>query len=233
MRKSGLLIVVSVLVMTAALVLLRGVMQHSGGEAAKVGHGLPWQIEPVEGSIKVFNLTLGQSTLTDAMTVFGDDHQLAIMLKPDQAASLEMYFPSLRLGALSGKLIIVADMNAGEVEQFLQQAKKADRLETGAKKVSLIAEQKSKAMTHAIKAMTFVPTARLDENIVLQHFGPAAQIMELSETVKAYLYPRTGVHIIVNSKGKDFIEYSHPKAFSDVPQVLLKRLTTLDEQANN
>ena len=208
MKKIVFIIIALAIVLLLTLVNLQRT-EHS--EPALIQHGLPWQIALVEGKPRTFFLTLGVSTLSDAEKTIGDDYELAIMAV-DKTAALEMFYPSFNAGPFTGKLILVADIHAAALRTLMDESPKYKMLETGVKKMQLAFAQKSIALEQRIKSMTFAPVARLDKALVEQHFGKAHSQRKVSEHEHHLFYPHLGLRIIINEKGKDFIEYTLPFA---------------------
>lgn len=175
--------------------------------AKAVEHGLPWQVEIIDNKPKVFHLTVGESTLGDAVTLIGDDHELAIMSKDDSAA-LEVYFPLFTTGPITGKLVLVADIADTDLRHLIDNVPNYKMLETGVKKMDVEFSQQAEALNYPIKSITFAPVAQLTRGLVIQHFGKPSSLEKISESEVHVFYQNLGLRIIVNNDGKDFIEYS-------------------------
>ena len=103
------------LVLLAAAVLLGPVVWqflHFDPRAVPAS-GLPWQIDILPGGeARVFDLTLGRSTLSDARARFGIDMQVAVVAEPDETGNVEGYYEAITAGFVAGKLIVTADLPA-------------------------------------------------------------------------------------------------------------------------
>lgn len=174
----------------------------------KPAQGLPWQVNIVDHTVQVFSLTLGQSTLQQAIDLVGDDFELAVMARTKEQGSLELYFPLFTSGRLKGKLVVVADLNADEIANFIDNARKVKHLETGVKKYAFFPAQYPQLMNTTIKAITFAPVAGLNDELVRTRFGEPQSVKVIDDKIRHYLYPQKGMVVIVNQSGKDFVEYS-------------------------
>ena len=180
------------------------------GVEADARQGLPWQINKLASGVQVFSLTLGSTTLQQAIEVLGKDFELALMARPNELGSVELFYPRFVSGMLKGKLIVVVDVDAGQIATFLDNTNKVKHLETGAKQYVFVPAQHPELMQASIKAITFAPVARLNDEMVRSRFGEPSSINVIDEDISHYLYPEKSVVVIINQAGKDFIEYSLP-----------------------
>ena len=186
------------------------------------GEGLPWQIVPLEnGSSRVFGLTLGTSTLNDARKQFGDSPQVAVIGQREEPGSLEAYFESVRLSFLTGKVILTAELSQDMVNAMRQRSIKTDYMESTTRRSTLNAVDLELAMDTPIRAITFIPSINLDEATVLQRFGQPAERIRSSDTAEHFLYPGKGLDIVIDSKGKELLQYVAPKYFARLRDPLL------------
>jgi len=65
----------------------------------------------------------------------------------------------------------------------------------------------------AVRAITFMPTFDLDEEITRARFGLPAEVLPVSAQEQHLLYPETGLDIVLNADGKDVLQYLSPEDF--------------------
>lgn len=197
---------------------------NSKGEAVT---GLPWQvaIEP-DGSTRVFGLVPGKSTLLDAHQYFGEG-ETALVGASDETGSLELYFDTVTLaGAITGKLIVTADLPAATLAAMRERAVATEYMKTGNSKKSTLAEADLPAANGArILAIAFIPSANLDDAIVVQRFGSPAERVTTSATASHLLYPERGIDILLDQEGKEIIQYVAPKDFARLRDPLVAATT--------
>ena len=183
-----------------------------------ITHGMPWQIElPAPGASRVFGLTLGgekPSTLTDAQRAFPELLKLALLAPPEQPLALEAYFETVAIGPLSGKLVLTVAATTAELEAMRDKAAKTDHLETGIRKFTLNEADRLRAENMPLAGIVFIPAARLDESIILQRFGAPAERIRQGETLEHFLYPDKGLDLVLDSKGKEVLQYVAPAGFA-------------------
>ncbi|MFC1774454.1 hypothetical protein ACFL3A_14080 [Pseudomonadota bacterium] len=184
--------------------------------------GLPWQIEVLpEGRSKVFGVTLGQSTLGDAREQLGEDMTLAIIVAPGQGiGALEMFYSRYKAGVFSGKLVLAADLEPETVAQLMERAVKAGYMDSGARKFTLHPEDLPVAFQAPLASMAFIPTMNIDEASAIKRFGPATETIRASEQVAHLLYPDKGLDLIINTDGKEVLQYVAPRDFERLREPL-------------
>lgn len=215
---TGLKVAATVFVLLVAMLLAQMLFAPPREAAPTMTHGMPWQIElPGPGQSRVFGLTLGggaASTLADAQRLSAESPKLALLAPQDAPATLEAYFESVSLGALTGKLVLSIAAAPGELEAMRSNAVKTDHLETGIRKYVLHEADRQRAERLPLAAIAFIPSARLDEAIILQRFGTPAERIRQGETLEHFLYPAQGLDIVLDSKGKEVLQYVAPAEFA-------------------
>ena len=191
-----------------------------------ITHGLPWQIEfPAPGASRVFGLTLGgpaPSTLADARRAFPGESTLALLAPTDQPLALEAYFDSVSAGPLLGKLVLNLSVSPGDLDAMRDRAAKTDHLETGIRKFTLSEADQLRADALPLAGIVFVPSARLDDAVILQRFGAPAERIRQGETLEHFLYPAKGLDVVLDAKGKEILQYVAPVDFDRLRAPLVK-----------
>lgn len=183
-----------------------------------ITHGMPWQIEmPEPGQTRVFGLRLGgakPSTLADAQRTFPEIAKLALLAPPEKPLALEAYFDSVSIGPLAGKLVLSIAAAPAELDAMRARAAKTDHLETGIRKFVLNETDRERAANLPLAGIVFIPAAGLDESIVLQRFGAPAERIRQGDTLEHFLYPGKGLDLVLDSKGKEVLQYVAPADFA-------------------
>lgn len=215
---TGLKVAAGVLVLLVAMLLAQMLFPSRSDPTPAVTHGMPWQIElPGAGQSRVFGLTLGggaASTLADALRLSSEAPKLALLAPPDAPLALEAYFDTVSFGPLSGKLVLSIAATASELEAMRDKAAKIDHLETGIRQFTLNDLDRQRAERLPLAAIVFIPAARLDEAIILQRFGAPAERIRQGETLEHFLYPAKGLDVVLDSKGKEVLQYVAPADFA-------------------
>lgn len=184
--------------------------------------GLPWQIEVLaDGTSRVFELTIGQSTLADARSRFGEG-EMALVAAPGEAETLEYYFDTVTAGAVTGKMIVTAELGAEAIAAMRQRATKTEYMKSNTKKSTLAETDQPAALAAPIRALTFVPSINLDEAMITQRFGQPAERIKSGNNLEHLLYPDRGLDIRLDSEAKEVLQYVAPRHFNGIREPLLK-----------
>jgi hypothetical protein len=185
--------------------------------------GLPWQIDILpDGFSRVIGLTPGVSMLENAEVKLGAEAQVAMIVAPGESGSLEAYFDTVKLGFVSGKLILTLETTLEGREGMLKRAVKAEYMESTTRRVMLADSDIRSLKAAKISAISFIPSAQLDEVVVLQRFGVPGERIKSSEHTEHFLYPEKGLDLRLDSKGKELLQYVAPRDFSRLRDPLLE-----------
>ncbi|MDR1849119.1 MAG: hypothetical protein LBQ75_03685 [Zoogloeaceae bacterium] len=183
--------------------------------------GLPWEIEQDEsGQTRVFGLSPGVSTLNDVMAQFGSQMELALMVAANiptgqeaRDAALEAYYNQIALGFVQGRLILTLDAPPSMIVSMLERSVKGEYMRNGSRRFGLHPDDVRLAATLPLAALTLIPNAHLDHETIVLRFGTPAAILPVGETLHHYLYPDKGLDIVLDSKGKEVLQYVAPADF--------------------
>ena len=184
--------------------------------------GLPWQIETLPGGeARVFGLTLGKSTLADARTRFGPEMQLAVIAEPDERGNVEGYYEGVTAGFVAGKLIVTADLPATVLAGMRERAPKTQYMQSTTRRATLAPADVAAALAAPIRGLAFIPSAQLDEAVILERFGQPAERIRVNEHLEHLLYPAKGLDLVFDSKGRELLQYVAPARFEALRAALL------------
>lgn len=182
---------------------------------AGAGAGLPWQIDMrPDGLITVLGLTPRISTLHDASALFGDEPDLALILPRDESPTLEAYWRSVHAGFITGRLLLTSHLDDARIAAMVERAGEPERMENSAmRRARLASGDLPEAMAAPIRAITFIPTAELDADVISTRFGPAASTREDDGGMRHFLYPERGLSISLAGNGDAVLQYVAPADF--------------------
>ncbi len=192
--------------------------QATGASAAA---GLPWQIEvqPGGGS-RVMGLTLSTgpdaSTLADVRRLFGADAQIAVIAAPGESGSLEAFVDPAQLGFISGKLVVTARLDAATLKGLRERAVKSDFMESATRKYTLASADEALALKAPIASLSFIPQAGLNAQAILDRFGEPARRVQSNGHLEHFLYPDKGLDVVLDTEGKELLQYVPPSAFDQL-----------------
>lgn len=183
--------------------------------------GLPWQIGlDGQGRSQVFDLHLDETRLADAQTHFASDLTVAVVVSRQKAPALEAYVDSFRAGFITGKLVLAFDADPAWLERVPDRAASHEISEGGRSvRYKLTADDLAQAGSARLVALSFIPSARLDEDVVRQRFGTPTERLSGAEGELQLLYPASGVAVALpptqgeGAKAKSLIQYVAPAQF--------------------
>jgi hypothetical protein len=197
------------------------VMRPPADEPSLRGQDMPWRIVPTgDGSITVFGLTLGQSTLNDAVVKLGRRYELGLFRAPGGPIALEAYFRDTVVGGLNAKLVVTGDLDQETLAAMLERGPPGKNLPDGTEKRPLSEADTATALTAPIGSITFAPYVQLDEALVLKRFGqPDERIQVEGDT--HWLYAQSGLDLIIDPRGRGILQYLPPRDFQRLRAPLL------------
>ncbi len=196
------LLALLIIVLLAAGLLFFDSSEQSGDEQPndETVTGLPWQIDKLPGGVtRVFGITLGQTTLAEAIELMGDDMKLAIIAAPHESGTVEAYYSHHSAGPITGKMILVLDIAPDALAPLRERAFQ----DGGTRRYHLHPDDLPVAYRAPVRVINFLPSFNLDEDIVQARFGVPAEIMQIDEQQQHWFYPDKGLDLILNVDGKE------------------------------
>lgn len=219
------ILVVGFLVIAVSLLTPIPVDKESSSQDRPATQFLPWQIEPTEqGSVRVFGLTLGESTLQEAEDLYHGGAKVSLFVSLDGQHKVEAYFDKVILGGFSAQLVMVMALSEEQQAAMFQRGARLSNLGDGRKKVTLTGEDLQTVFAAPIASLAYLTRARLDDELLLKRFGePAQRIREAENNTTHWLYPEWGLDVALNDGGRAVLQYVSPNKFSELVAPLLEQ----------
>lgn len=185
---------------------------------------LPWHIEhPAPDVVRVFGLTLGQSTANEAEQRFREEAKPSLFRSSNGKLVVEMFFEQVNLAGLKSRIVIGIAVPDGELQGIYERGLRMSSTGGGNdKKITLAPEDVARVRALPIDSLTYMPTMRLEEGIFSKRFGqPSQRIKEKASGAVHWLYPQNGLDITLGGEEKPVLQYVSPKDFSKLTQPLL------------
>jgi hypothetical protein len=217
--KFALSLIAFILVALIVPFLVPGIGKQEGVDPNK---NLPWQIETDgQGGSAVFGLRPGVSTLAEVRQQLCPEIEVAIIAEPNEAGALEGYCSQVPLGFVLARVIVTAELAPERLAAMRERALKSKNMESATRKITLHPDDLLAAEQLPVKAIAVIPAVNLDEETVVQRFGPPGERLVVSEERVHLLYPAKGLDILVDSKGKELLQYVAPRHFATLRDPLL------------
>jgi hypothetical protein len=178
----------------------------------------PWKIEStIDGSIKIFQVHIGVSTLGEFIQRYRVLPELTLFVAPAGDAVIEAYFDSLTLGGIKAKVILSLNVNKTTLDEMYNRGIRISTLGSGTRKVDLSSDDVNRLNVVAISGITYIPSINLDDALVQKRFGePKQKITDSSSGAVHWLYPELGLDIALSEKDKEIFQYVHPQDFDKI-----------------
>ena len=191
-------------------------------DASHKSQGLPWQIEKTaDNNTRVFNITLGKTTLQEAEKILLGDGEISLFHAPDNSYSLEAYFDKVDIAGLTAKMILVMDLPQEELDKMYQRGVRISKSGSGSNKVNIATPDLHRTREAPIASITYLPSINLKADQIKAKFGePKNRVIEPDTGVEHWLFPDIGLDIALDSNGKDVLQYVLPSSFAKISKPL-------------
>jgi hypothetical protein len=95
-------------------------------------------------------------------------------------------------------------------------------MQSTTRKATLAEADRAAVLAAPIRGIAFIPSAQLDESVILERFGQPSERIRVNEHLEHLLYPAKGLDIVLDSKGKELMQYVAPARFEDLRAPLRK-----------
>ncbi|OUR64397.1 hypothetical protein A9Q79_06905 [Methylophaga sp. 42_25_T18] len=162
-----------------------------------------------DGNTQVFDIHLGKTTFRQAQSIFKVYGKTAIFSQSEHEPTIEAYFESVNLGGLSAKIVLNLIVTGQPIKAMLDRAHDARLQPSGARRYELHSDDHARLLDSPIIAITYIPTVRLDEKMILDRFGKADNIQQPAQQANNSIwhYPRIGLSVTFNLEEKTVLQY--------------------------
>ena len=206
-RKIILSLVAVILLVLAAAVLL------PGGRPVDGAPKLPWQIDSSGDKLRVFGMTLGETTLAEAQQLLGADGEMTLFRSNSGEYAAEAYFQRASLSGLRADFILSLDLSAGDAGAMFERGLRISKLGSGTRKIELSEPDRQQLRQTAIAHLTYIPASDLEPDLIARQFGQPQEKLAEAEGIEHWLYPHRGLDIAINPNGKEVLQYLQPAQF--------------------
>jgi len=184
---------------------------------------LPWQIEKTDGSIRVFEVTLAETTVAQAERRWGEPAEVSLFRTPEDKLGVEAYFNAVNLGGLGAKLVATVDFGREALQGMFERGIRVSTLGSGTRKVTLAPDDLERVKNSPVASLTYLPRISLSEEQVRKRFGePARRVPDPATGAEHWLYPALGLDIALSAEADEVLQYVPPARFGTVETPLLE-----------
>jgi hypothetical protein len=186
---------------------------------------LPWLIErDAGGRTQVFGFTLGATTLAEVRQVFREDGEINLFQTPGPSGTLaaEVYFEQIHLERLRADFVLTLDVDQATLVSMYNRGLRISQTGSGSQKIKLDPHDAERLAERPIRAIVYLPKARLDAALIEPRFGTPSQRLTEPETgIVHWLYPERGLDIGRDAGGRVVMQYVNPADFSAILEPLV------------
>ena len=177
---------------------------------------LPWQVTALsDGTSSVFDLHLGEATLEDAAKKFGPYENMAVFVANNGEKALEVYFGAVQFGPLKANIVATLEATDPELDDLVASARDREGSPSGDWKFILTRAANQAQRRRKVRSITYIPGySGLEADFFRERLGEPAAWRTINEHTVQWFYPEKGVSLLLNSDGKEVLEYSIPRTFT-------------------
>ena len=200
------------------------IMRPPGAKTAAPGLDMPWQISRSQdgGTITVFGLTLGQSTVRDAVNQLGRRYELGLFEDQAGRLSLEVYFREAVVGGLNVRLAMTAHLPDETLIALKTHAGNGKPAAEGGRRYPVAEQDHELAVGAVLTGITFIPVVKFDAELVRKRFGEHAERITAKDGAH-WLYPAIGLDVLLGANGEAVLQYAPPPEFESRLRAPLRR----------
>ena len=183
-------------------------------KAVNTGDTLPWNIaHPTPDTIRVFGVTLGQSTLADAEQTFKEQAEIVLFKSDDAKMAVEAFIEEVNFNGLKAKMVMTVAIPPEEMQGMFDRGLRTSGTPSG-KRITLAADDLERVRKAPVASLTYLPAVRLEEAVLAKRFGtPSQRVRETRSGVVHWLYPQHGLDVVLGGSEKPLLQYVSPRDF--------------------
>lgn len=188
------------------------------GRSVDKADNLPWQVEQTaDGSIRVFGIELGKTTLGEAELLIHEPAEVTLFDRGDDQRVVEAYFDKVDFSGLRARMVVVMALSQEQITAMFERGVRIATLGSGTRKVTLSDQDLSTIRETPVAAITYIPRINLDAEVIEKRFGtPSQRVSEEDGKIEHWLYPQKGLDIALDPEGKEVLQYVPPDRFDEL-----------------
>jgi len=204
-------IVASVVALAVAFLLLILMLPDEPGNTPGF---LPWNIShPSPGTIRVFEVTLGQTTLGEAETAFKEPAEISLFSHNSAKMAVEAFIEEVNFNGLKAKIVMTVALPPEELQGMFARGLRMSSA-PGGKRITLAPDDLARVRQMPVATLTYMPAVRLEETVLSKRFGvPVERVRETQSGVVHWLYPKYGLDVALGGRERPVLQYAPPRDF--------------------
>ena len=190
------------------------IMRPPGGRSSAPGQDMPWQVSRSQDGTTstVFGLTLGQSTVRDAVEKLGRRYELGLFQDKTDRLNLEAYFRDAVVGGLNARLVLSARLPDEILNAIRTHADAGKPTADGGRRFQVAEADHALALRAVVVAITYLPVVKFNAELVRKRFGEPTERIAAKDGAH-WLYPALGLDLLLGDGGEALLQYVPPPDF--------------------
>ena len=171
----------------------------------------PWEVTVMpDNQIQVMGVHLGTTTYGEIQQLWREAGEAALFISENDDISAEVFFESINLGGLSARTVLNLQLPEEKLQAMAARAVSAKLQPSGARRYDPAFDDKQALLAAPAIVLTYIPSVRLDEEMVHTRFGEPEQIQNEAEESPAQIwhYPNTGLTIRLHPEERPMLTYT-------------------------
>lgn len=170
----------------------------------------PWEITVMpDRQIEVMGVHLGTTTYGEIQQLWREAGEVALFISDHEPISAEVFFDSINLGGLSARVVVNLQLDQATLQSMAERAASAKLQPSGARRYDPAFDDKQDLLAAPAFAITYIPSVRLDEEMLRNRFGEPGQVVQEPETAATiWHYPQNGLTIRLHPEERSVLTYT-------------------------
>lgn len=171
----------------------------------------PWEITVMpDEQIEVMGVHLGSTSYGEIQQLWREAGEVALFISVNERITAEAFFESVNLGGLSARVVVNLLLDDNELKSMASRAASAKLQPSGARRYDPAFDDKQHLLSAPATAITYIPSVRLDAEMVRNRFGEPDEISDEAEESAAEIwhYPAFGLTIRLHPEERPVLTYT-------------------------
>lgn len=171
----------------------------------------PWEIKVMpDNQIEVMGVHLGTTTYAEMQQMWREAGEVGLFISENERITAEVFFESINLGGLSARVVANLQIDENELKTMASRAASAKLQPSGARRYDPAFDDKQRFLAAPVTVITYIPSVRLDEEMVRTRFGEPDDIRAESDesTAQIWSYPAFGLTVRLDPEERPVLTYT-------------------------
>jgi len=171
---------------------------------------LPWNAYfDEQGQLHTLGITLNQTTLREAMDIYGKDVEIKLFTNQDGSQKkAEAYFTVMYIGSIKAAAAVNLKVSEEELQTVYNRGAKISPTTSGGREVKLSSQDNLDFLEKTIESITLIPRRSLDPRAIEMRFGEPDSRVFNEDGLERLYYNKLGLTMIIDPDGPEALQYT-------------------------